>query len=110
MELSDFLNVNDRPSAFRVLPCLGIFREESHLRFGFVYKPPDYVENTEGHSRLEGTMARLRRPRTLLEKLEDTSAGRSTSNILPLGDRFQLARCLAECLYVIHASGWVHKK
>ena len=35
-------------------------------------------------------------------------AGRS--NILSLGLRFQLARKLAQCLYILHATGWVHKK
>lgn len=110
MELCDLLNISDRPAAFRVLPCLGVFRDERHFRFGFVYQPPAYIENLEGHRRLEGKVAQLRRPKSLLEKLQEAQGASGSSTILPLGNRFQLARNLAESLYVMHATGWVHKK
>ncbi|KAL8795100.1 MAG: hypothetical protein Q9195_002397 [Heterodermia aff. obscurata] len=108
MALSDFFNVEDRPAAFRILPFLGIFRDEERRRFGFVYEPPEYIENLEGHRIMEGQIAKLRMPRSLLQQLEMDS-GLSSPIVWPLGDRFKLASTLAQCLYVLHAAGWVHK-
>ena len=108
MALSDFFNVKDRPAAFRILPFLGIFRDEERRRFGFVYEPPDYIENLEGHRIMEGQLAK-RKPRSLLQQLEMDNHS-SGPIVWPLGDRFKLASTLAQCLYVLHAAGWVHKK
>ena len=109
MALSDFLNVDDRPAALRILPFLGIFRDEERRRFGFVFQPPKYIENVEGHGSLKGEVAKLRTPKSLLEKLENDN-NHSKPIVWPLGDRFRLASTLAQCLYVLHAAGWVHKK
>ena len=61
-------------------------------------------------------------PVTLLDLIEqevgDTLDGRPSlllpghrrPSLLPLGDRFSIARKLAQTLYVMHAMGWVHKK
>ena len=109
MALSDFFGIEGRPRAFCVFPLLGIFRDKSRKRFGFVYQPPHYIENLEDRSTLGGQIANLRKPRSLLGKLMSDSRMEGRS-IWPLGDRFQLARNLAQCLYVLHAAGWVHKK
>lgn len=109
MALSDFFNVTDRPAAFRILPFLGIFRDEEKRRFGFVYEPPPYIENLAGHRITEGQVAKLRMPKSLLEHLETDSQSPGLI-VWPLGDRFKLASTLAQCLYVLHAAGWVHKK
>ena len=109
MALSDFFNVKDRPAAFRILPFFGIFRDEEMKRFGFVYGPPKYVENLAGTRNIEVQDARPRMPRSLLEQIElDNQSSKAV--VWPLGDRFKLARTLAQCLYVLHAAGWVHKK
>ena len=109
MALSDFFNVTDRPAAFRILPFLGIFRDEEKRRFGFVYEPPRYIENLAGHRVTESQVAKLRMPKSLLEQLE-TDSQSTRPNVWALGDRFKLASTLAQCLYVLHAAGWVHKK
>ena len=103
LELADFFTVPNRPTAFRVLPCIGLFRDQNYNRFGFVYKPPKHIENIDGRRQLSARAAELRKPQSLLDMIDE-------EKILPLGDRFQLARDLAQCLYVLHATGWVHKK
>ena len=45
LELADFLGVQNRPAAFQVLPCVGIFRDEVFSRFGFAFEPPSYISN-----------------------------------------------------------------
>ena len=104
MALSDFFNVKDRPAAFRILPFLGIFRDDKRERFGLVYQHPESIEDLEGRRSLED-----RTPMSLLEKVKKDSQ-LSKPLIWPLGDRFQLAGTVAQCLYVLHAAGWVHKK
>ena len=109
MELADFFGVKNRPRALQVLPCLGILRAERDLRFGFVFQPPPYIENIERRDGDKRGVSGPRLPQTLLERIEKGNFG-AESGILPLGDRFSLARKLARSLYVMHAAGWVHKK
>ncbi|KAL8759096.1 MAG: hypothetical protein Q9184_003721 [Pyrenodesmia sp. 2 TL-2023] len=104
MELADLFSVEKRPEAFQVLPFIGILRPEKGLRFGFVFQPPPYIENIDSNDAREHGIGKPRLPRTLLEHIEEGAA------ILPLGDRFNMARKLARSLYVLHATGWVHKK
>lgn len=104
IELADLFGVDTRPKAFRVLPFLGIFRSERELRFGLVSRPPSYIENIDHKDEERRGISKPRLPRTLSEHIEDGTG------ILPLGDRFSLARKLARSLYVMHATGWVHKK
>lgn len=87
------------------MPLLGIVRDEKHLRFGFILQPPQYIESYEQLEREKtaGGVSKQRLPQTLLDRIEK-------GNILPLGDRFNLARKLARTLYVMHTAGWVHKK
>lgn len=104
MALSDFFNVKDRPAAFRILPFLGIFRDDKRERFGLVYAHPESIEDLEGHRSVGDTM-----PMSLLEKVNKDSQ-LAKPLVWPLGDRFKLASTVAQCLYVLHAAGWVHKK
>ena len=111
LELADFLGVQNRPAAFHVLPCVGIFRDEEHSRFGFTFEPPSYISNLHpktGVARNSGL--RSRTPVTLLDLIRQETIIGGRPSILPLGDRFHVARKLAQTLYVIHAMGWVHKK
>ena len=109
LELADFLGLKNRPSAFRVLPCLGIFRDEPK-RFAFIFQPPSYIERIPGDRLVQGQVSGSRLPRTLQDLLEEGSRRDGSPEILPLGSRFRLACSLAESLYVMHATGWVHKK
>ena len=110
LELADFLGVHDRPAAFRVLPCLGLFRDEVLLRFALMFKPPPYIERIPGGVFAEGAVSRPRMPKTLLDMLNQAQTPDRLPSILSLGDRFRLATNLAQSLYVMHAAGWIHKK
>ncbi|KAL6719728.1 hypothetical protein ACLMJK_001649 [Lecanora helva] len=108
MALSDFFGVKDRPKAFRVLPFLGIFRDKKNHRFGFVYQQPQHTKTPAHVNVLSEQVKSLWRSESLLERLEKDSTQQARP-ILPLGDRFQLARNIAQCVYSLHAAGWVHK-
>lgn len=110
LELADFLGVPDRPAAFRVLPCLGLFRDEVLLRFALMFRPPSYIERIPGGVFAEGAVSGPRMPTTLLDMLDQRQTADKMPSILPLGDRFRLATNLAQSLYVMHAAGWIHKK
>ena len=103
--------MEDRPEIFRVLPCLGVFRDLKASRFGFIFQLPPYIEQTPSSSSVEESVSSTRIPQTLHDLLEQVSNEDAIkSNILPLGDRFRLACTLAQSLYAMHAIGWVHKK
>lgn len=113
LELADFLGVQNRPAAFQVLPCLGIFRDEARSRFGFAFEPPSYIRNLNLKPKkgfgIDGGLS-SRTPVTLLDLIRQETTIGGGPGILPLGDRFHIARKLAQTLYVMHAMGWVHKK
>ena len=111
LELADFLGVQNRPPVFRVLPCVGIFRDEARSRFGFAFEPPSYISNLNPKKEVgrDGGL-KSRKPVTLLDLIRRETIIDGRPSILPLGDRFHMARKLAQTLYVIHAVGWVHKK
>lgn len=104
MELADLFAIKKRPSALQVLPLIGIFRPERGLRFGLVFQLPSYIEYIDRNDARKRGISKARLPRTLLEHIE------KGTSILPLGDRFNVARRLGGSLYVLHATGWVHKK
>lgn len=111
LELADLLSVKDRPELFRVLPCLGVFRDREAGRIGLIFQPPPFIEQIPRSSSAQGSVSGPRMPKTLHDLLEQASVENGTrSNILPLGDRFRLACSLAQSLYAMHAIGWVHKK
>jgi hypothetical protein len=81
-----------KPQGFRVLDCLGYFEDPAASKFGIVFQSP---------RELDGNPTRL--PTTLYEAI---GLGRSP---FFLGSRFRLAKQLAESLYELHSSGWLHK-
>ncbi|KAL8925833.1 MAG: hypothetical protein Q9208_003330 [Pyrenodesmia sp. 3 TL-2023] len=89
MELADLFGLENRPKALQVLPFIGIFRPEGGLRFGLVFQPPSYIENVDRQDERERGISKPRLPHTLLEHLEQGTG------ILPLGERFNMARKLA---------------
>ena len=105
MFLADIFGTRNRPPDFRVLPCLGIVQDKLHSRFGFIYQPPTYIEKYKAFSKDKSRIIKPCLPVILLKHL-----GNGLSDMLPLGERFDLARKLTRSLYVMHAAGWIHKK
>jgi hypothetical protein len=80
-----------KPSDFRVLDCLGYFRDKALPRYGYLFGfPPNVVQQP---------------PITLHDLL---SRGGPHELLLDLGDRFTLARTLASSLLRLHECDWVH--
>jgi hypothetical protein len=105
-DLAKILCIKDLPSSLRVFPCLGAFNDPINQRYGFVYRPPPYIESIPPNAP-PGTSA-LRKPTSLLNVL-DRSAERG-GWALELGIRFDIARALVQSLLVLHSASWVHKK
>ncbi|KAH6695987.1 prion-inhibition and propagation-domain-containing protein [Leptodontidium sp. MPI-SDFR-AT-0119] len=80
-----------KPSDFRVLNCLGYFRDKALPRYGYLFEFPS---NT------------VQQPPVTLHDL--LSRGGPHELLLDLGDRFTLARTLASSLLRLHECGWVH--
>jgi hypothetical protein len=88
-----------KPSELRVLPCRGYFW--NGLQVGFVFSLP------------QDTTAR---PTSLKKLLDSSSRGTRDSQRSkerrskpPLQDRFSLAASLANSMYHLHRSNWLHK-
>ena len=109
MALADLFCVRNRPQAFRVLPCLGLIKVEQNRRFGFVFQPPSYIEQMDAQDIARRGTSAPRLPQTLRQRIHVDSFGNKPV-MVPLGDRFNLARKLARSLYVMHTAGWLHKK
>jgi len=80
-----------KPSDFRVLNCLGYFRDKALPRYGYLFEFPS---NT------------VQQPPVTLHDL--LSRGGPHELLLDLGDRFTLARTLASSLLRLHECDWVH--
>ena len=108
-QLAKLFCADDKPAELLILPCRGIIKDPLRDRYGFLFRPPAYIEDLRGSPRLSlGAISRLRKPIPLLELLDQTA--RSSKNLLDLGIRFKLARQLVQSIYILHAAGWVHKK
>lgn len=108
--LAKFLAVYPRPRNLATIQCLGVFRDEDNLRYGFVYDTPDYIKSYEiDNAAGEGSMSGPRMPRFLASLIGDATATRPRA-MIDLGTRFEIAKKLAQSLYVLHACSWVHKK
>ena len=108
-QLAKFFCVDQKPAELLVLPCSGIIHDSYRNRYGFLFRPPAYIEDmrsSSGHE--EGAVSILRKPVSLLQTLDQTA--QFSRNPLELGVRFQLARKLVQSIYILHAAGWVHKK
>ncbi|KFY81684.1 hypothetical protein V500_11180 [Pseudogymnoascus sp. VKM F-4518 (FW-2643)] len=106
-ELAKVTCIKEKPSEFRVLDCLGAFKDKQNFRYGFVYSLPSHLQTMLVKDRRPGDISERRKPISLLMHIENTI------NCIPrgldLGSRIALARQLAQSLLVLHAAGWVHK-
>lgn len=109
IELAKVLCIAERPREFRTLTCAGLIPDHANSRYGFVFVPPDYIENITKFPLQVGALSKNRKPISLLELYEKNVDSKGAPGILDLGIRFQLAKKIVHSIYVMHAVGWVHK-
>lgn len=100
--LGDFLSVPDRPHDFRILDCIGLFKDEANTRYGVVYRLPSYMRDLARRTRPEN-LGHVCRPCSLTHLLDNVDT------VLDLGIRFGLAKKLTYSIVVLHTCGWLHK-
>lgn len=101
-KLGDFLSVPDRPHDFRILDCIGLFKDEQNSRYGVVYHLPRYMQDLPRRTRPED-LGHVCKPSSLTSLLD------KYDGILDLGVRFDLAKKLMYSIDVLHTCGWLHK-
>jgi hypothetical protein len=95
------------PSEFRLLPCLGAFKD-SDRRYGLVYDLPGHLKAIWDPRWSTDDVSRIRKPRNLLSLIQE-SVGYIPEG-LDLGSRIAFIRKVAQSLLLLHAVGWLHKK
>jgi hypothetical protein len=107
--LAKILCMDSLSSVMRTLPCLGAFKDGRNPRYGFVYRPPAYIENLPSEKPDNGPgRSEQRKPTTLLDVLKSHRLG--DDPMLGLDLRFEIARGLVQSIFILHLGGWVHKK
>lgn len=101
-QLGDFLSVPHRPHDFRILDCIGLFKDEANSRYGVVYHLPSYMRDLARRTRPEN-LGHVCKPSSLAHLLGNVDA------VLDLGIRFDLAKKLMYSIVVLHTCGWLHK-
>ena len=101
-KLGDFLSVPSRPHDFRILDCIGLFKDESNSRYGAVYSLPPYMRDLTRRTRPQD-LGHVCKPSSLTHLLDNIQG------ILDLGIRFDLAKKLMYSIVVLHTCGWLHK-
>lgn len=99
--------IKDRTKDFRILQCLGAFKDTTEWRYGLIFRLPDYLSRIKNNSNHEAVTIR-RKPVSLLSLLEKQADKIPES--LKLATRIGIGRKIAQSLLLVHASGWVHKK
>ncbi|MCJ1267369.1 hypothetical protein MMC22_007254 [Lobaria immixta] len=105
LELAKVLCIAERPREFRTLTCAGLIPDHANSRYGFVFVPPDYIENITKFPLQVGALSKNRKPISLLELYEKNVDSKGAPGILDLGIRFQLAKKIIHSIYVMHAVG-----
>jgi hypothetical protein len=105
--LEKIASIVNKPTEFRTLKCEGAFKDVVNSRYGFVYKPPDYLELVPKEE-LDDDAVRRRTPMSLNLLME--TASDEIPEGFDLNRRIALAKKLAQSLLVLHSAGWVHKK
>lgn len=100
--LGDFLTIPDRPHDFRILDCIGLFKDGENSRYGVVYHLPSYMRDVARHTRPD-KLGHVCKPSSLTHLLKNID------NVLDLGIRFGLAKKLVYSIVVLHTCGWLHK-
>jgi hypothetical protein len=80
-----------KPEDFRVLECCGYFFDDTHSRYGYIFRLPPQCA--------------VRVPATLHDMMRRVGPN---DRIPVLGDRFRLARVLALSMLRLHDCGWIH--
>ena len=101
-KLGNFLSVPNRPHDFRILDCVGLFKDEERSRYGVVYHLPSYMRDLPRRTRPEN-LGHICKPSSLTHLLDHVDG------ILDLGIRFELAKKLMYSIVVVHTCGWLHK-
>lgn len=101
-KLGDFLSVPNRPHDFRILDCIGLFKDELNFRYGVVYSLPSYMRDLARSTRPEN-LGHVCKPCSLTHLLDNVDI------VLDLGVRFNLAKKLVYSIVVLHTCGWLHK-
>lgn len=101
-KLGDFLSIPNRPHDFRILDCIGLFKDEENFRYGVVYHLPSYMRDLPRRTRPED-LGHICKPSSLTHLLDHVDG------ILDLGIRFELAKKLMYSIVVVHICGWLHK-
>ena len=101
-KLGHFLSIPDRPHDFRVLDCIGMFKDQKNSRYGVVYYLPRYMRDLARRTHPKD-LGHICKPRSLASLLDNVRG------ILDLGIRFQLAKKLMYSIVVLHTCGWLHK-
>ena len=101
-KLGDFLSVPNRPHDFRILDCIGLFKDEENFRYGVVYHLPSHMRDIPPRTRPEN-FRHICRPSSLTHLLDHVV------DIVDLGIRFELAKKLMYSIVVVHTCGWLHK-
>jgi serine/threonine protein kinase len=90
-EIANLLSVSAKAGSFNVLRCCGYYHKPYEIRSGLLYELPS-VEKVD-----------LERIVTLREML------RNRTDTWCLGDRFILARGLANAVFELHSVSWLHR-
>ncbi|KAI9801444.1 MAG: hypothetical protein M1833_002676 [Piccolia ochrophora] len=99
-ELANLLSVSDRPTDFRSLTCIGLFKDTPRSRYGLAYKLPWYMRDLPVGDSHDLSNRKPISLRDLMTKVEGP---------IDLGLRFQLAKKLINSVIVMHTCGWLHK-
>jgi hypothetical protein len=111
-QLAKIATLPEKPAEFRVLNCLGAFKDSAHRRYGFVYILPRYLWTMKAEALKDGSVSPRRKPTSLLSLIrgEDPNYEEMIPPELDLGSRIALAKKLAQSLLLLHSANWVHKK
>jgi Prion-inhibition and propagation len=97
--LAYLLHHTNKPKDLRALTCIGLTKDMTdtaeHLKYGLVYAIPSSSPKSD-------------LPTSLYDLLPSNEE-EETSEEFDLGDKFRIARILAQSLYQLHVSGWLHK-
>lgn len=107
-QLAKFFCADEKPAELLTLKCRGIIKDSMNSRYGFLFRPPAYIENLRGLQLSPGAISKLRKPISLLQMLDQTA--HSGRRVLDLGIRFKLAKKLVQSIYILHTAGWIHRK
>lgn len=80
-----------KPVDFRVLDCLGYFKDAGLSRYGYIFSLPNDTI--------------MQPPLSLYDLME---RGGQHENLFNLGDRFAIARAVSSSLLRLHDCGWTH--